>query len=143
MPDPFDPHEFDTPTPAADPPDYRTLLDAMRQAGTDGVTQQATTLARAIEQDATRRETWAAQVRDGLSEIRRATADLDRAARRLDMLVLMRVILGGFALLFAVILYQWIREPKIEVRPYGCSAGWDAKKGVCKGKWVPLQFEQP
>lgn len=144
MPDDFDPAEFDAPAPAPDSgADYRTLLDAMRQAGATGVAQQAAALTQAIELDAAKRESWMAQVHDGLSEIRRASGDLERRARRLDMLVLMRVILAGFALVFVVILYQWLREPKVEVRPYGCSSGWDDRKGVCRGKWVPLQFNQP
>lgn len=33
--------------------------------------------------------------------------------------------------------YWLVKDPKIEVRTYGCSAGWNAKKG-CKGKWLPL-----
>ena len=40
MPDPFDPAEFDTPPPSDPGTDYRTLLDAMRKAGAEGVAQQ-------------------------------------------------------------------------------------------------------
>jgi hypothetical protein len=44
MPDPFDPAEFDAPPPADPGADYRVLLDAMRQAGADGIAQQSAAL---------------------------------------------------------------------------------------------------
>ena len=55
MPDPFDPAEFDAPPPSDPGTDYRTLLDAMRKAGAEGVAQQAAALSRQIEQDARQR----------------------------------------------------------------------------------------
>src|SRR3546814_4750391 len=42
MPDPFDPAEFDAPPPADPGADYRVLLDAMRQAGADGRSEEHT-----------------------------------------------------------------------------------------------------
>src|SRR3546814_986996 len=51
MPDPFDPAEFDAPPPSDPGADYRTLLDAMRKAGAEGVAQQVAALAQKIEQD--------------------------------------------------------------------------------------------
>ena len=144
MADDFDPAEFDAVPPAPDSDaDHRALLHAIRQAGTDGVAAQTAALVRTIEQDATKREAWLKEVHAGLSEIRSASADLERRARRLDMMVLMRVILAAFALVFIVIVYQWLREPKVIERPFGCTSGWDTKKGVCRGKWVPLQFNEP
>lgn len=144
MADEFDPAEFDAVPPASDSDtDHRALLDAIRQAGTDGVAAQTAALVRTIEQDAAKRENWMKEVHAGLSEIRSASADLERRARRLDMMVLMRVILAAFALVFVVIVYQWLREPKVIERPFGCTSGWDAKKGACRGKWVPLQFNEP
>ena len=44
MPDPFDPAEFDAPPPADPGADYRVLLDAMRQAGAEGIRQQSAEL---------------------------------------------------------------------------------------------------
>src|SRR3546814_8930634 len=52
MPDPLDPAEFDAPPPADPGADYRVLLDAMRQAGADGIAQQSAALVQRIEQDA-------------------------------------------------------------------------------------------
>lgn len=58
MPDPFDPAEFDAP-PSDDPrADYRTLLDAMRKAGAEGVAEQSATLSRQIKQEARQRADW-------------------------------------------------------------------------------------
>src|SRR3546814_6926890 len=61
MPDPFDPAEFDAPPPSDPGADYRTLLDAMRKAGAEGVAQQVAALAQKIEQDARQRAEWTAQ----------------------------------------------------------------------------------
>src|SRR3546814_13204519 len=52
MPDPLDPAEFDAPPPADPGADYRGLLDAMRQAGADGIAQKSAALVQRIEQDA-------------------------------------------------------------------------------------------
>src|SRR3546814_18486593 len=61
MPDPFDPAEFDAPPPSDPGADYRTLLDAMRKAGAEGVAQQVAALAQTIEPDARQRAEWTAQ----------------------------------------------------------------------------------
>src|SRR3546814_19071034 len=58
MPDPLDPAEFDAPPPADPGADYRVLLDAMRQAGADGIAQQSAALVQRIEQDARQRPEW-------------------------------------------------------------------------------------
>src|SRR3546814_20466441 len=58
MPDPLDPAEFDAPPPADPGADYRVLLDAMRQAGADGIAQQSAALVPRIEPDARQRLEW-------------------------------------------------------------------------------------
>ena len=58
MAEPFDPAEFDAP-PSGDPhADYRTLLDAMRRAGAEGIAEEVGALARQIEQEARQRADW-------------------------------------------------------------------------------------
>ena len=63
----FDPRDFDTPSPkgppasppAADPgADYRTLLDAMRKAGAEGVGEATNRILAAIQKDAEARSAW-------------------------------------------------------------------------------------
>src|SRR3546814_20783014 len=51
MPDPFDPAEFDAPTPADPGADYRVLRDAIRQAGGDGLAHESAALVQRIGQD--------------------------------------------------------------------------------------------
>src|SRR3546814_18667383 len=65
MPDPFDPAEFDAPPPSDPGADYRTLLDAMRKAGAEGVAKQVAALAPKIEQDARQRAAWTAPAGGG------------------------------------------------------------------------------
>jgi hypothetical protein len=145
MADPFDPAEFDTPPP--DPgADYRVLLDAMRQAGADGVAQQAATLVQRIEQDARHRTEWGQRMGTAVDDLQRAAGQLQRASagiwwdRLKEWLV---AALIGLGLIFAAALaYRWAQEPKIEQRLYGCTARWDAKTGKCKGDWVPLQARE-
>src|SRR3546814_5272434 len=75
MPDPFDPAEFDAPPPADPGADYRVLLDAMRQAGADGIAQQSAALVQRIEQDARQRLEWGQRMGtavDDLQQIGRA-----------------------------------------------------------------------
>ncbi|PBN41415.1 hypothetical protein [Sphingobium sp. D43FB] len=72
MPDPFDPAEFDAPPPSDPGADYRTLLDAMRKAGAEGVAQQVDALSRQIEQDARQRAEWTAQAGAGVDALHRA-----------------------------------------------------------------------
>src|SRR3546814_19242153 len=52
MTDPFDPAEFDAPPPSDPGTDSRTLLDAMRKAGAEGVAQQVAALAQQREKGA-------------------------------------------------------------------------------------------
>src|SRR3546814_12338094 len=60
--------------PNSDPgTDYRTLLDAMRKAGAEGVAQQVAALAQRIEQDARQRAEWTSQAGGGVNEIGRAS----------------------------------------------------------------------
>lgn len=145
MADPFDPGEFDTPPP--DPgADYRVLLDAMRQAGADGVAQQAAALVQRIEQDARQRTEWGQRIGTAVDDLQRAAGQLQRASagiwwdRLKEWLV---AALIGLGLIFAAALaYRWAQEPKIEQRLYGCTARWDAKTHKCKGDWVPLQARE-
>ena len=78
MPDPFDPAEFDAPPPSDPGADYRTLLDAMRKAGAEGVAQQVAALSRQIEQDARQRAEWTAQAGAGVDALHRAAGELQR-----------------------------------------------------------------
>src|SRR3546814_13248094 len=80
MPDPFDPAEFDAPPPSDPGADYRTLLDAMRKAGAEGVAQQVAALAQQIEQDARQRAEWTAQAGVGVNALPRAAGALQRVS---------------------------------------------------------------
>ena len=152
MPDPFDPAEFDSLPPStgqAAPDagaDYRILLDAMRQAGAEGVAQQVTALAQRIEQDARQRAEWTTQANAGVDALHRVAGQLQRVSAgiwwdRLKEWIAAAMI--GLGLIFAAALaYRWAQEPKIERQLYGCTARWDAKAQTCRGKWVPL-YETP
>ncbi len=147
MPDPFDPAEFDAPPPSDPGTDYRTLLDAMRKAGAEGVAQQVAALSRQIEQDARQRTEWTAQASAEVHDLHRAAGELQRVSAgvwwdRLKEWIAAALI--GLGLIFAAALaYRWAQEPKIERQLYGCTAKWDAKAQTCKGKWVPLYEQQP
>src|SRR3546814_7910813 len=80
MPDPVDPAEFDAPPPSDPGTDYRTLLDAMRKAGAEGVAQQVAALAQKIEQDARQRAEWTAQAGVGVNALHRAAGELQRVS---------------------------------------------------------------
>src|SRR3546814_20295531 len=82
MPDPFDPPEFDAPPPSDPGADYRTLLDAMRTAGAEGVAQQVAALAQKIEQDARQRAEWTAQAGGGVNALPRAAGARQRSEAR-------------------------------------------------------------
>jgi hypothetical protein len=143
----FDPAEFDTPTSHNDAGDYRHLLDAMRQAGTEGVSGPIGDLNLRIAQDARERERWATQLAEDRKGLLAAAYQLQKASQRLsfdrikEWIAAALIALG--VLLTGAIVYRWIEEPKIEQRLYGCSAAWDAKTGTCKGKWVPLYEKSP
>src|SRR3546814_4866128 len=77
---PFDPAEFDAPPPSDPGADYRTLLDAMRKAGAEGVAQQVAALAQKIEQDARQRAEWTAQAGVGVNALHRAAGELQRVS---------------------------------------------------------------
>lgn len=134
----FDPSEFETTEPA---PDYRELLDAIRQAGATGVRQEVASLTAALRQEEAAREAWVQTTATGLSRLSQATSGFDQAAGRLlrtravELLLCAAAIIGTIALSFAVI--QFLREPKIVERLYGCTK-WDQKTATCKGKWIPL-----
>ena len=147
MADPFDPAEFDAPSPSGDPhADYRTLLDAMRQAGVEGVAEQSATLGRQIEQEARQRADWGKQVGSVLQDLQRAAGQLERVSSRIGWDRLKEWLwaaLIGLGLIFAAALaYRWAKEPKIEQHLYGCAGRWNAKTHACKGGWVPLQAQQ-
>lgn len=147
MADQFDTADFDTSPPAADPgADYRTLLDAMRQAGAEGVAQQATELAHRIEQDARQRAEWGQQMGAAVSNLQRSAGQLQQVSTgiwldRIKEWVFAALI--GLGLIFvAAVAYRWAQTPQVETRLYGCNARWVAKTG-CKGQWVPLQQQRP
>lgn len=144
MADPFDPSDFDAPPPLGDPQaDYRTLLDAMRKAGAEGVAEQTAALARQIAQEASQRADWSQQVGLTVQDLHRAAGALQRASTGiwLDRFKeWLYAALIGLGLIFAAALaYHWAKEPKIEQRMYGCAGHWNAKTQTCKDGWVPLQ----
>jgi hypothetical protein len=147
MAEPFDPGEFDAPPPSDDPhADYRTLLDAMRRAGAEGVAEQTTALRQRIEQDAIQRAEWGRTVGSEVRDLQRAATALQRASTGiwLDRFKeWLYAALIGLGLIFAAALaYHWAKEPKIEQHLYGCAGRWNAKTHTCKGGWVPLQAQQ-
>ncbi len=147
MTEPFDPGEFDTgPSPDDPHADYRTLLDAMRRAGAEGVAEQSGALARQIEQDARQRADWGRTVGSEVRDLQRAAAALQRASTGmwLDRFKeWLYAALIALAVIFAAALaYRWAKEPVIEQHLYGCAGRWNAKTHTCKGGWVPLQAQQ-
>lgn len=147
MVEPFDPSEFDASLPSGDPhADYRTLLDAMRRAGAEGIAEEVGALARQIEQDARQRADWGRTVGSEVRDLQRAAAVLQRASTGiwLDRLKeWLWAALIGLGLIFAAALaYRWAKEPVIEQHLYGCAGRWNAKTHTCKGGWVPLQAQQ-
>src|SRR3546814_1772675 len=80
MPDPLDPAEFDAPPPADPGADYRVLLDAMRQAGADGIAQQSAALVQRIEQDARRRLEWGQRMGTAVDDLQRVAGQLQRVS---------------------------------------------------------------
>jgi hypothetical protein len=146
MADPFDPAEFDA-SPSGDPhADYRTLLDAMRQAGVDGVAEQSASLARQIEQEARQRADWGRTVGSEVRDLQRAAGALQQASTAMwwDRLKewLWAALIALAVICAAALAYRWAKEPKIEQHLYGCAGRWNAKTHTCKGGWVPLQAQQ-
>src|SRR3546814_1790364 len=80
MPDPLDPAEFDAPPPADPGADYRVLLDAMRQAGADGIAQQSAALVQRIEQDARQRLEWGQRMGTAVDDLQRVAGQLQRVS---------------------------------------------------------------
>lgn len=147
MAEPFDPSDFDAPLPSDDPhADYRTLLDAMRRAGAEGIAEQSATLARQIEQDARQRADWGKQVGSTVQNLQRAADRLQRASTGiwLDRVKewLTAALIALPVIFAAALAYHWAKEPKIEQRMYGCAGRWNAKTHTCKAGWVPLQPQQ-
>lgn len=143
MADPFDPAEFDAP-PSDDPrADYRTLLDAMRKAGAEGVAEQVAVLGLQIEQEARQRADWGQQTGSALRDLQRAAERLERASSRVwwdHLKEWLYAALIGLGLIFvAALAYDWAKEPRIEQHLYGCAARWNAKTHTCEGGWIPLQ----
>jgi glutathione S-transferase len=146
--DRFDPAEFDTPAPSLSPTsapagdDYRILLDAMRQAGAEGVAQPIADLIKRLEHDARDRARSADQARTDRDQLHAAASRLAMTSQGLTLDRLkewLAAALISIAVIFAAVwAWRWAEEPKIETHVYGCSTGWDAKKDVCRGKWVPL-----
>lgn len=147
MADPFDPADFDMPPPVGDPhADYRTLLDAMRRAGAEGVADASAMLARQIEQDARQRDDWNQQAASMLRDLQRAAGRLQLVSSGIwwDRLKewLSAALIGLALILAAALAYRWAKEPVIEQRLYGCAGRWNAKTHTCKAGWVPLQAQQ-
>src|SRR3546814_10991115 len=82
MPDPLDPAEFDAPPPADPGADYRVLLDAMRQAGADGIAQQSAALVQRTEQDARQRLEWGQRLGTAADDLQRVAGQLQRVRDR-------------------------------------------------------------
>src|SRR3546814_11268104 len=80
MPDPLDPAEFDAPPPADPGADYRVLLDAMRQAGADGIAQQSAALVQRLEQDARQRLAWGQRMGTAVDDPPRVAGQLQRGS---------------------------------------------------------------
>ena len=146
MAEPFDPAEFDAP-PSGDPhADYRTLLDAMRRAGAEGIAEEVGALARQIEQEARQRADWGRTVGSEVRDLQRAAGALQQAStamwwdRLKEWLYAALIALG--VIFAAALAYRWAKEPKIEQRLYGCAGRWNPKTHTCKGGWVPLQVQQ-
>ena len=145
MADRFDPAEFDTPPPSSTSTpgdDYRILLDAMRQAGAEGVAQPIAALVKRLEEDARDRARSADQALADRDKLHAAAHRLAMASEGLTMNRLKEWLAAALislaVILAAALAWRWAQDPKIETHAYGCSVGWDAKKAVCKGKWVPL-----
>ena len=145
MADRFDPAEFDTPAPSptnTPEDDYRLLLDAMRQAGAEGVAQPIVALVKRLEEDARDRARYADQALADRDKLHAAAHRLAMTSEGLTMDRLKEWLAAALislaVILAAALAWRWAQEPKIETHAYGCSTGWDAKKAVCKGKWVPL-----
>jgi len=141
----FDPAEFDTraPSPTSAPgDDYRILLDAMRQAGAEGVAQPIATLIKRLEEDARDRTVALERALADRNQIQAAASHLIMTSQKLTLdrfKEWLAAALISIAIIFAVALaWHWAQEPKIETHAYGCSTGWDAKRAVCRGKWIPL-----
>ena len=80
MAEPFDPAEFDA-SPSGDPhADYRTLLDAMRRAGAEGIAEEVGALTRQIEQEARQRADWGRTVGSEVRDLQRAAGALQQAS---------------------------------------------------------------
>jgi hypothetical protein len=77
------------------------------------------------------------------STLQSASADVQRAAKAaIDLLWFAQWRWAAMALVvFGIVVLgvRWSQEPVIERQIYGCTAGWDQKTQICKGKWVKLQ----
>src|SRR3546814_18515033 len=120
MPDPLDPAEFDAPPPADPGADYRVLLDAMRQAGADGIAQQSAALVQRIEQDARQRLEWGQRMGTAVDDLQRVAGQPQRVSAGLwwDRLKeWLTAALTGLGLVFAAALADPVgQEPKLEQR---------------------------
>lgn len=87
MTDLFDPADFDGPPPSRrgtspDPgADYRTLLDAMRQAGAEGVGEATRRILAAIQQEADARTRWEQTTSPTLKALQEAAESAREASR--------------------------------------------------------------
>jgi hypothetical protein len=114
----------------------------MRQAGAEGVAQPIADLVKLLEEDARDRARYADQALADRDKLHAAAHRLAMTSEGLTMDRLKEWLAAALislaVILAAALAWRWAQEPKIETHAYGCSTGWDAKKAVCKGKWVPL-----
>src|SRR3546814_21094255 len=80
MPDPFDPLKLQPPPPADPGADYRVLLDALRQAGADGIAQQSAALVQRTEQDARQRLEWGQRMGTAVDDLQPVAGQLQRVS---------------------------------------------------------------
>ena len=124
----------------------RRHLDAMRQAGAEGVAQPIAALVKRLEADAHDRARSADQARTDRDQLHAAASHMAMASQGMTLdrcKEWLAAALISIAVIFAAAwIWRWAEEPKIETHVYGCSTGWDAKKAVCRGKWVPLVKNQ-
>lgn len=131
----FDPAEFDAPVT---PPDHTVLLDAIRGAATSGVRAGIDPLFQTLN-----------QLTQQVSDLRKAEADLasaDHALKRAQASLfwdnakyaLVYAAAAGLILSGAGAGYWMVKKPKVTTEYLGCSS-WNAKKGSCEAKWIPLK----
>src|SRR3546814_12275440 len=128
MPDPLDPAEFDAPPPADPGADYRVLLDAMRQAGADGIAQQSAALLHRLEQDARQRLEWGQRMGTAVDDLQGVAGQLQRVSDGIwsDRLKewLSAALIGMGQILGGAVAARGAQDPQIETRQTCGTATW-------------------